>query len=88
MRPLMSVAEQGLVPVPPMSDTSHLQECGNRLAMVDNIDASSGLVWPQPGTTEGWRRRMNSPASVMIFGSWFSRGPWPSFPSGRKSSKV
>lgn len=52
MRPLMSVAEQGLVPVPPMSDTSYLQECGNRLAIADNIDASSGLLWPQHGTTE------------------------------------
>ena len=52
MRPLTSVAEQGLVPVPPMYDTSHLQECGHRLAMVDNTGASSGPVWPQPGTTE------------------------------------
>ena len=52
MRPLMSVAEQGLVPVPPMSDTSYLQECGNRLAIADNIDASSDPLRPQHGTTE------------------------------------
>ena len=49
MQPLTSVAEQGLVPVPPLADTWHLRECGH-LAMADNIDASSGL--PQPSTTD------------------------------------
>jgi hypothetical protein len=51
MKPLTSVAEQGLVPVPPMADTWHLQEC-RRLAMADNIDALSGVPCPQPGTTD------------------------------------
>ena len=63
MKPLTSVAEQGLVPVPPMSDTSHLQQCGNRLAMIDNIDASSALAWPQPGTTE-WLATKDELASI------------------------
>ena len=61
MRPLTSVAEQGLVPVPPMAYTWHLQECDNRLAIADNIDASSAL-WRQP-TTE-WLAPKDELASI------------------------
>ena len=63
MKPLTSVAEQGLVAVPPMAYTCHSQECGNRLAIADNIDASLGLLWPQPGTTE-WLATKDELASI------------------------
>ena len=51
MKPLTSVAEHGLVPLPLVAGTQHLHEYGNLLVMADNIDASH-LVWRQRGGNE------------------------------------
>jgi len=81
VKTLASVVACGLMAIPRLSDTLHLQVGDNRLAMANDAD-------PWHATTERLLGKESSPASVVSFGPWFSRKPWPPSPRGRQSSNA
>src|SRR5262245_37500754 len=52
MNILSSLAEHGLMAMPPMVDTSHLHISARRLVMPDGTADHSHLAWLQRGATE------------------------------------